>query len=86
MRDGDGDSFATSDHLQLRGSHWRGSDCDDNDETVYPGRRTSNDDGDVDHNCNGISGGNATGTYEDIFCSGSGQRGVVVLGDSASAH
>lgn len=34
----------------------------------------------------GIMGGNATGSYEDIFCKDVPQRGLVILGDSATAH
>ena len=37
LTDSDGDYFATSDHKTMRGSDWRGIDCDDNDGNVYPG-------------------------------------------------
>ena len=53
---------------------------------MYPGRKETTYDASVDHNCNGISGGNATGSYEQIFCSQSQQRGLIMLGDSATAH
>ena len=53
---------------------------------VYPGRRVTLHDNDVDHNCNGIVGGNSTGSYEDLFCKGTQQRGLIMLGDSATAH
>jgi acyloxyacyl hydrolase len=36
--------------------------------------------------CAGIYGGNETGSYEDLFCKDVPQRGLVVLGDSATAH
>jgi len=40
-----------------------------------------------DHNCNGIFGVDSTGrSYEQLFCSQSSQRGVIILGDSATAH
>ena len=86
LKDGDGDSFATVENESLRGSHWRGVDCDDEHDDVYPGRKTSTYGSDVDHNCNGISGGNDKGSYEDQFCAGTEQRGLVMLGDSATAH
>ena len=43
---------------------------------------------DGDTNCNGIYGvDNITGRpYEDLYCTGTGQMGTVVLGDSAGAH
>lgn len=71
---------------RLRGNDWRGADCDDLRGDVYPGRRTTTHGNSIDHNCNGIYGGNATGSYEDIFCANSQPRGIVILGDSATAH
>lgn len=68
------------------GNDWRGIDCDDKNGNVYPGRFTSAYDSTIDHNCNGIVGGNATGSYEDLFCAGTQPRGLVILGDSATAH
>lgn len=53
---------------------------------VYPGRKSTSYDADVDHNCNGIYGGNETGSFEDIFCAGYKQKGVIIIGDSATAH
>jgi len=67
-----------------RGSAWRGRDCDDIDPNVYPGRNVGNHY--YDHNCNGIYGGNSSGNYEDLFCAGSGQMGIGILGDSTGAH
>ena len=70
------------------GSSWRGRDCDDADHETYPGRRPKNGDAERDFNCNGIHGKAEGGdqTYEEKFCSGSQQFGVVILGDSAGAH
>lgn len=53
---------------------------------MYPGRKVTAHDSSVDHNCNGISGGNSTGSYEDLFCKNTQQRGLIMLGDSATAH
>jgi lysophospholipase L1-like esterase len=86
LYDGDQDRFSSSKHKTLRGSDWRGTDCDDKKDAVYPGRKASAEGVDVDHNCNGISGGNATASYEELFCSDSDQRGLIMLGDSATAH
>lgn len=86
--DTDGDKFSTQ--ATLRGSNWRGKDCNDLDATVYPGRQTTSDprEATTDANCNGISGtDSATGkTYEELYCAGSKPMGVAVLGDSATAH
>ena len=41
ISDVDGDGFSTVHHRGLRGSHWRGADCDDTSATVYPGRKIS---------------------------------------------
>ena len=94
LADNDGDNFApldVNDTLltnHLRGADWRGRDCNDNDATIYPGRRASTHGAGVDHNCNGIVGSNPSGAaYEDAFCSGpNAPMGVAVLGDSAGAH
>jgi len=94
LQDGDGDRFSIL--KELRGSDWRGQDCDDSHNGVYPGRRsipradpcTTTTEGPYmgDHNCNGISGDNATGSYEEMLCAGSQQRGLIMIGDSATAH
>ena len=83
--DVDGDYF--SDLQTFRGTSWRGKDCNDLDPDVYPGRHTE-DDAFFDTNCNGIYGTDpSTGkTYEEMWCKGTGQRGTVLLGDSAGAH
>lgn len=73
----------------FRGGDWRGRDCNDNDATIYPGRANNTHGADVDHNCNGIYGVNATTgiPYEEAFCSGSNApMGIAILGDSATAH
>ncbi len=87
LQDIDGDRFSKM--KTLRGYNWRGEDCDDVNKDVYPGRKVANTGllgRDIDHNCNGIKGGNSTGSYEDMFCQGTKQRGLIMLGDSATAH
>lgn len=70
----------------LRGHDWRGRDCDDNNNSVFPGRYDS--DVGADNNCNGIYGvdPNTNVSYENQWCDGTGQMGVAILGDSATAH
>lgn len=83
--DADGDFHSTE--TGLRGSHWRGKDCDDQNANIYPGRKETTFHADVDHNCNGIYGVDPNGKpYEDKFCAATEQRGVITLGDSATAH
>ncbi|GMH55527.1 hypothetical protein TrRE_jg10234 [Triparma retinervis] len=87
LADRDGDVFSPEGKGVLRGTHWRGVDCDDKDETIHPGvsgkeEKASGE----DVNCNGIAGGNETGSFESIFCDESDSRGVIILGDSATAH
>jgi acyloxyacyl hydrolase len=81
----DGDGFSI---IQvLRGSAFRGKDCNDLDAGTHPGKRTSaGDSGDRD--CNGIFGTNpATGaTWESELCDGVPHFGVISIGDSAGAH
>lgn len=82
--DSDGDLF--SNVGTLRGHNWRGRDCDDTSNATFPGRF----DLDIgqDSNCNGIFGVDPTNNipYEKQFCEGTGQMGVAILGDSATAH
>jgi len=88
LTDVDGDRFSGS-MEQLRGTHWRGKDCDDLDNKVYPGRKTNPfTKSDVDYNCNGIKGTNPeTGKlYQEELCGESKPMGVAVFGDSAGAH
>ena len=82
--DDDKDSFSTI--PLLRGSDWRGKDCNDKDASTYPGRASA--DSSTDGNCNGIYGVNpASGlNFEDELCGGTKSMGVATLGDSASAH
>eukprot|EP01104_Vermistella_antarctica_P005480 TRINITY_DN1600_c0_g1_i1.p1 TRINITY_DN1600_c0_g1~~TRINITY_DN1600_c0_g1_i1.p1 ORF type:complete len:649 (-),score=183.38 TRINITY_DN1600_c0_g1_i1:194-2140(-) len=90
--DVDGDFF--SDMETLRGSSWRGKDCDDMNAAVHPGAlspmSSSNDT--VDYDCNGISGTNDTTQkgYESELCDSvletSPRLGTIILGDSAAAH
>jgi hypothetical protein len=87
LQDRDGDRYSMSEFKRLRGTHWRGTDCDDKKDDVYPGRKATVYDSSVDHNCNGIYGGNATvPSYEELFCADSQPRGLIMLGDSATAH
>jgi len=80
----DDDLFSTE--KTLRGSSWRGKDCNDLQKGVYPGRK--GDQSEIDNNCNGISGvDSATGkTWEETYCEGTNPLGTVILGDSAAAH
>lgn len=82
--DNDDDRFSTE--PTLRGSDWRGKDCNDADRNAYPGREST--DATRDQNCNGIYGVNpVTGlNYEDELCGGTNAMGVATMGDSASAH
>jgi len=85
--DADGDSYSTK--KELRGSDWRGVDCDDKNPNIHPGRATlpAGVAPEADHNCNGISGKNGTSTYEELFCTGANApRPLIALGDSATAH
>nr|XP_008111055.1 PREDICTED: acyloxyacyl hydrolase isoform X3 [Anolis carolinensis] len=84
--DFDGDKFSI--FPTLRGYYWRGRDCDDADAAVYPGRRPDQWDVKVDSNCNGIWGVDPKDgiPYEQKFCNGTESKGVIILGDSASAH
>ncbi len=52
------------------------------------GRRSLDDDRHADSNCNGIFGVNDTSgrPWEEELCGGSGQRGVIYVGDSVGAH
>ncbi|XP_044310441.1 acyloxyacyl hydrolase isoform X2 [Varanus komodoensis] len=84
--DMDGDKFSV--FPTLRGYHWRGRDCDDQEASVYPGRRPHNWDTEKDSNCNGIWGVDPKDgiPYEQKFCNGTESKGVIILGDSAGAH
>jgi acyloxyacyl hydrolase len=79
----DNDSF--SDISTFRGYHWRGSDCNEFDAKVYPGRKEGKSS--RDHDCNGIWGKDAKGAdLEEKLCGKSTRLGVAVVGDSAGAH
>mmetsp|Transcript_19662 Transcript_19662/g.21878 ORF Transcript_19662/g.21878 Transcript_19662/m.21878 type:complete len:581 (+) Transcript_19662:15-1757(+) len=81
----DGDHFSTLEYL--RGDNWRGKDCNDLDDTIYAGRKSSTHGTDTDHDCNGIYGTDESGTpYEDLWCKDTPRYGVAILGDSAGAH
>ena len=66
VQDTDQDYFGST-YETLRGTDWRGTDCDDKNKDVYPGRLSESGDVDIDHNCNAIVGGNATGTTRTCF-------------------
>nr|CAD7601809.1 unnamed protein product [Timema genevievae] len=84
--DFDGDYFSF--YEAARGSHWRGRDCADWNDNIYPGRLPVSEDIYEDSNCNGIFGKNPdTGTaYETELCNCTVSRGVIYLGDSVGAH
>uniref|UniRef100_A0A8C9IRS8 Acyloxyacyl hydrolase n=1 Tax=Piliocolobus tephrosceles TaxID=591936 RepID=A0A8C9IRS8_9PRIM len=86
FKDVDSDKYSV--FPTLRGYHWRGRDCNDSDQSVYPGRRPDNWDVHQDSNCNGIWGIDPKDgiPYEKKFCEGSQPRGIILLGDSAGAH
>ena len=86
LLDEDGDKFSV--WKTLRGSYWRGKDCNDLAGDIYPGRNVSDYPDSVDHNCNGIYGRdpNTGKSYEDLFCKDTDQFGTIVIGDSAAAH
>lgn len=79
----DNDSY--SDVSTFRGYNWRGSDCNELDAKIYPGRRNGSKL--IDHDCNGIFGLDNRGRlYEDKFCGEYRRIGVAVIGDSAGAY
>jgi acyloxyacyl hydrolase len=82
----DGDHFGTE--SSLRGSSWRGKDCNDFSRSIRPGARSVNGDAVLDQNCNGIFGMDSTTgrPWEEEFCNDTQRLGIVVLGDSISAH
>ncbi|UJR31905.1 hypothetical protein I4U23_019379 [Adineta vaga] len=82
----DHDKFGTE--TTLRGSAWRGKDCDDVSAQIHPGARVVQSDAVLDHNCNGIFGMDSTTglPWENAFCNDTRRMGIAVLGDSISAH
>ena len=79
------DNDTYSDVSTFRGHHWRGSDCNEMEANVYPGRKTGNKM--LDHDCNGIFGvDNWKRLYEDKFCKPYKRLGVAVIRDSAGVH
>nr|XP_033786106.1 acyloxyacyl hydrolase isoform X2 [Geotrypetes seraphini] len=86
FKDFDQDNFSVLSYF--RGYDWRGKDCNDLNDTVYPGRSPSNWDIQQDSNCNGIWGIDPEDgiPYEKKFCEGTDSKGVIVLGDSSTAH
>jgi acyloxyacyl hydrolase len=80
----DGDGFSTV--QAIRGTLWRGKDCNDMHQQIHPGRKWSKEFSQVDYNCNGIHGTDGTTPYKLSLCGGGVNRGVAVIGDSGSAH
>jgi acyloxyacyl hydrolase len=82
----DRDRFGTE--VTLRGSSWRGKDCDDISSKVHPGAHVVDGDWATDSNCNGILGMDSTSgkSWEEVFCNETQRLGIAVLGDSISAH
>ena len=82
--DDDGDLFSA--YGALRGHDWRGKDCDDSHSNIFPGRLDL--DIGADNNCNGIWGVDPKTNvpYERQWCDNTGQMGIAILGDSATAH
>jgi len=82
----DGDRFGTE--PTLRGTSWRGKDCDDFTSKIHPGAHVVNGDAVDDSNCNGIFGmDSSTGKpWEEVVCIEEQRMGIAVLGDSISAH
>jgi acyloxyacyl hydrolase len=84
--DFDGDKFVSFTET-LRGRDWRGRDCDGLSAEVYPGRQSTSFPDSVDQDCNGISGRDHLGrSYDELYCAGTDRRGLIALGDSATAH
>ncbi|XP_077125357.1 acyloxyacyl hydrolase isoform X4 [Ranitomeya variabilis] len=77
-----------SNYMSLRGYHWRGKDCNDINNSIYPGRSPKDWDSLQDSNCNGIWGFDPEDgiPYEKKFCAGTDSKGIIILGDSAAAH
>ena len=65
--------------------NFRGKDCNDLLDDIYPGRKQANRNPDIDHNCNGIFGSINGSSWEDRLCTVP-NLGMIVLGDSAGAH
>jgi hypothetical protein len=86
IQDHDGDYYSMEEVRRLRGTDWRGVDCNDKDGGVYPGRKTTAYGAEIDHNCNGIAGANETGKYEDMFCRDYQPRGNRLFLSSSSFH
>ncbi|XP_066441562.1 acyloxyacyl hydrolase [Eleutherodactylus coqui] len=84
--DYDQDNFSA--FPSLRGYHWQGRDCNDLDNSIYPGQSPKDWDSLQDSNCNGIWGSDSEDgvPYEKKYCEGTDSKGIIILGDSAAAH
>lgn len=83
------DSDGFSDVSWLRGSNWRGKDCNDLDGSIYPGRKINPKfNPGIDFNCNGIKGidPQTKKPWKELLCENTNPLGVAVVGDSAGAH
>ncbi|XP_054717032.1 acyloxyacyl hydrolase-like [Uloborus diversus] len=82
----DGDNYSII--QTFRGDAWRGRDCDDVNENIYPGRKPTDKDILMDSNCNGIFGLNQDSgkSYEEELCEGTKSQGLIYIGDSIGAH
>jgi acyloxyacyl hydrolase len=75
----DNDTFSTEPYL--RGSNWRGKDCNDLDARIYPGRREDPFPGlNFDFNCNGIFGSRPKKSTDGVV-----DENVVIVGESEMA-
>jgi len=86
----DNDQDKYSSLFTYRGLQFRGADCDDKNATVYPGRNALQGDFDAsaDSNCNGIWGVDSRSgiAWEQALCGDVQSRGLLAIGDSATAH
>ena len=86
--DDDGDHFSAKTDIS-GGYDWKGRDCDDQDDKIYPGRKVNPyPEEEIDFNCNGIQGKNRNSkkSLKETVCDGTTQLGTVVVGDSIGAR
>lgn len=86
--DSDGDGFA-SNIITNYDTIWKGKDCDNSNNQIYPGRNVNLiPGGPDDYNCNGMSGYVPDfGTpYKDLYCTRAARIGIAVSGDSLGTN
>ena len=86
--DNDGDHFSAETAIN-GGYNWKGKDCNDQDDNIYPGRKVNPyPEEEIDYNCNGIQGKscNSKRSLKETTCDGTTQLGTVVVGDSIGAR